>query len=154
MNRSIVTLCLVLLPCACGGQADGGTSTSGSALGVLAQTATTLTFSTATSIPSNPAPQVQVTVTDASKVSSLFEAALALPTVPEGTYSCPADFGVQYELAFTSGATVTRVGLEPNGCGWVSIPGSSARSPDAAWWSQLSATLAIPETEIYPYMPQ
>ncbi len=116
---------------------------------------TGLQFSTATTIPSNPAPAVQVTVTDVAKSQNAYHATLALPVFPPGTYACPIDWGVTYQLTFllANGSSLT-VTADPNGCSLVDIPGTCLRSVGSSdYWSQLAQDLGIPESEIYPYSP-
>jgi hypothetical protein len=120
---------------------------------------TLLSFSTASTIPSNLPPPVQITVTDATKAQDAYQETLALPlaqllTPQPGGHSCLDDWGVTYQLTFSlaSGGTLTVV-ADPNGCRSVSIPGTCVRSADSAYWSQLAQDLGIPESEIYPYSP-
>ncbi len=116
---------------------------------------TALKFSTATTISSNPAPPVYVTVTDAAKAQNAYQATLALPVFPPGTYACPIDWGVTYQLTFllANGSNLT-VTADPNGCSLVDIPGTCLRSVGSSdYWSELAQDLGIPESEIYPYSP-
>jgi hypothetical protein len=111
---------------------------------------TALTFSTATTIASNPAPPVYVTVTDAAKAQDAYAATLALPVFPPGTYACPFDFGVTYQLTFllANGSSLGVI-ADPTGCQNVSIPGTCARSAmGTTFWSELSQDLGVPESEI------
>jgi hypothetical protein len=147
MNRTLVfsTLFLPGLT-ACGG--------GESALELAADSATQVEFSTSTTIAANPAPPVQVTVTDAAKAQALFRAAIALPTVDtSGVYNCPVDWGVRYTLTFTSGATLTEAQFGPNGCGWLSFTGAPPRQLSNDFWALLAATLGIQEATIFPYVP-
>jgi Kelch motif len=116
---------------------------------------TALKFSTATTISSNSAPPVYVTVTDAAKAQDAYQATLALPVFPPGIYNCPIDWGVTYQLTFllATGSSLT-VTADPNGCSVVDIPGTCVRSVvPSDYWSQLAQDLGIPESEIYPYSP-
>ncbi len=117
----------------------------------LAASATELHFTTSPGTPGNPAPNVDVIVTDKAEVVSLFEATIAQPVVPPGVYECRLDTGVSYQLAFTSGSTVTDIDLDPTGCGWLTFPdGGPGRAPSAAYWSQLAQTLGVAESVILP----
>ena len=123
-----------------------------------------VSFSATTTLPSNPPPDVQVTVAGPAAVD-VAQAILALPAMPPGVYNCPADFGVSYFLVFTggnatgAGETVMFADLTPSGCqnGDISSDGRSvdhfwtATSPD--FWSRLAGDLGVPETDIYPYRP-
>jgi hypothetical protein len=118
---------------------------------------TELKFSTTTTIPSNPAPPVKVTVTDAAKAQDAYQTALALPVDslgPSGFRSCPPDYGVTYQLTFllANGRSLTVI-ADPTGCQYVDIPGTCARSPDSIFWSYLARDLGIPESDISPYSP-
>jgi len=115
---------------------------------------TGLSFSTSSTIPLNLPFPVQVTVTDATKAQDAYQTTLALPVAQPGTYFCPVDWGVTYQLTFSlaSGGTLTVV-ADPSGCQSVSVPGTCVRSPDYTYWSELANDLGIPESEIYPYSP-
>jgi hypothetical protein len=132
---------------------NGGGGETGSTLEALAASATRLDFTTSTSIPQNPAPPVNVTVTDAAAVQALFDATLALSPVVPGDYNCPFAAGVDYHLTFTSGSASAVIDFTPDGCEWVTLPDGSTRGASAAYWSLLATTLGIPEATIYPYAP-
>ena len=116
---------------------------------------TSVHFTTSTGIPSNPPPNVDVTVTDVSKVRALFEATITLPAQPQGTFNCPADFAVGYQLSFTSGATTTQFALDASGCEGLTGPdGFSAWAlANDGYWSLLAETLGVQNTTIHPYAP-
>ena len=123
-----------------------------------------LAFTGTTTIASNPAPNVQITVPDPAALD-VANAILDLPAMPPGTYNCPADFGVSYVLLFTGGdpngggETVMIAHLDPSGCqqGDISSDGQhvdhfwTATSSD--FWSRLAGDLGVPEADIYPYQP-
>jgi hypothetical protein len=123
-----------------------------------------LLFQGTTSIPSNPAPSISVTVSDPA-AANVASDILDLPAMPAGTYNCPADFGVGYFLLFTGGdpngggETVMIAHLDPAGCqqGDISSDGQhvyhfwTATSPE--FWSGLAGYLNVPEADIYPYQP-
>jgi hypothetical protein len=115
---------------------------------------TGLSFSAVSTTEFAPPPPVQVMVTDAIKAQDAYQATLALPALQTVTHSCPVDLGVSYQLTFllANDGTLT-VAAYPNGCQFVSIPGTCVRSVDSAYWSQLAKDLGIPESEIYPYSP-
>lgn len=60
-------------------------------------------------------PQLDRTITNHQTVRRLATDILALPAVPSGTYSCPADFGTSYTLRFTGGAPWSAV-VDVFGC--------------------------------------
>jgi hypothetical protein len=115
---------------------------------------TGLQFSAATTIPSNPAPAVQVTVTDVAKAQDAYRATLALPVFPPGIYNCPADPGIIYQLTFllANGSSLT-VTEDPSGCPVANIPGTCVRSVSSTYWNQLAQDLGVPESGIDPYSP-
>jgi hypothetical protein len=113
-------------------------------------------FTTATSIPQNPPPNVSASATgDAAR--AIYEATLALPELPPGGYNCPADFGVTYNLTFFGGDTQLVAGIvRPSGCEIVTLANQNASaslSPDDGYWATLASDLGITESEIYPYLP-
>jgi hypothetical protein len=115
---------------------------------------TGLKFSATTTIPSNPPPPVSVTVTDVAKAQDAYQATLALPVFPPGTYNCPEDSGVSYQITFfLANGSQLEVTADPDGCSLAHIPGTSVRSAGPAYWSQLAQDLGIPVSEIYPYFP-
>lgn len=67
----------------------------------------------------------RVVVTNSAAVRKVAYALCDLPRFPPGTYSCPADFGIDYQLQFVAGETVYRsVILDATGCGPVNgLPG-------------------------------
>jgi hypothetical protein len=123
-----------------------------------------LSFTGTTTVSSNPAPTVQVTVPDPAALD-VANAILNLPAMPPGTYNCPADFGVSYFLLFTGGdpngggETVMIAHLDPSGCqqGDISNDGQhvdhfwTATSSD--FWTRLAGDLGVPEADIYPSQP-
>ena len=119
---------------------------------------TKLEFTTTSSLPSNPPPPVHVSLTDATAAESVYDATLALPVFPDGTFSCPADFGILYHLVFSgSDGTIMIADVNPTGCGDVHVAGAgssvvlrTSTSPD--YWPALAQGLGIPESEIYPYV--
>jgi hypothetical protein len=70
--------------------------------------------------------------------------------------SCPADFGVIYDLTFFlfGDAGALPVKVDASGCLPVSISGESCeRRANEAYFSRLAQDLGIPESQIYPYVP-
>ena len=119
-------------------------------------------FETATSIPSNPPPDIDVTITDSGPAEDLANAILDLPVMPPDDYNCPIDFGISYFLVFTGagGETVLRATLFPNGCQWAEITGGGPPVGVERWavnspgfWDRLAADLGVPEVDVYPYRP-
>jgi hypothetical protein len=117
-----------------------------------------LEFTASSSVSAEPPPAVHVVVTNSAKAQEAFAATLALPDFPPGTYACPLDFGVRYQLTFfLANGTKLDVSANPSGCQQVSIPGTCMRrTADAGlmaddYWSKVSQDLGVPEGEIYPY---
>jgi hypothetical protein len=113
-------------------------------------------FITNTSIPQNPAPNVNVTVAD-DRAREIYSTTLALPDAPAGPRSCPADFGVTYTISFTAGASqIAQAVVGPNGCQVVTISSSKLGLQLQAsdeYFSELAVSLGIDEKTIYPYTP-
>jgi hypothetical protein len=137
--------------------ADGSADASNAALGALASEITKLEFSTSTSIAANPAPAVNVTVTDARLAQAAFEATLSLPAIPAGPMSCPNDFGVLYHLTFWGkNSVVAQVTLDPTGCQGADVTTTSSTTSlwaasTPTYWPALAANLEVPQENIYPY---
>lgn len=83
--------------------------------------------------------RVKGTVTDPAKARSVAEAACALPPMPSGAMSCPADSGLTYRLLFSiSRRELAPVSVDATGCGEVKGLGQTrwtARSP--GFWRTL-----------------
>lgn len=118
-------------------------------------------FTTATAIPANPAPAVNVTITD-DAARQLFSDTLALPVIPPsdgGDGACPADFGILYFVTFEGYAPdvmpITAV-MTPAGCQIATITaggGSISFAADPDYWANVARDLGISESMIYPYVP-
>jgi hypothetical protein len=147
---------LALFALGCGGAAQTGSGGSiASTYEPLVSTATSLHFTTSSSLAGNPPPAVDVTVTSASVVRSIFAETIAQPVFQPGDYSCPADFGITYHLVFTSGAKTTTADLTPGGCSTIVLDGSTTTelTPSAQYWTDLANALGIVEATIFPYVP-
>jgi hypothetical protein len=113
---------------------------------------TGFTFTAPTTVQNNP-PQSVTFTTNIAQARDVYQATLALPVFPSGTFSCPADTtAVIYQLTFSfaDGSALT-VMADPSGCPSVAIPGTCVRSPDLAYWTQLANDIGIPLSQIYPY---
>jgi hypothetical protein len=148
MTRTILVACLsLILPACAGGVTDP-------ALEEAAATATRLHFKEVND--AAPAPGVDVTVTDAAQVSSLFLATISQPAIPSDLMMDCLTYGVLYNLTFTSGgATTTEVRLVPDGnCQWITLQGfDTPLVPDGDYWAQVASTIGVPEAKIYPFVP-
>jgi hypothetical protein len=67
--------------------------------------------------PGHSIPHTTVTVGDRAKARSVAEAACALPVMPTGAMSCPADRGLTYRLSFgADGKKLASVTADRTGC--------------------------------------
>ena len=113
-------------------------------------------FDTSTSMPADPAPAVSASVTfDAAR--KVYADMLALPEHVPVTHTCPANYGVTYQVVFyDAGAELVTAAMTPAGCEVViltSKTSSAALDPNPDFWRQLSTDLGITEAQIYPYQP-
>jgi hypothetical protein len=61
-------------------------------------------------------------IEDKAEVKKLYDKMLSLPSFPQGTTSCPADNGVQYELTFThESKSVSKAMVSATGCQGVTL---------------------------------
>ena len=97
--------------------------------------------------PTNHIPPFDKTSTSATKAEQLYNALLALPVMPTGTYSCPADFGNVYHLMFYDGASrlVASATVKPDGCETAVLPDGSHRwaATDQSFWTSLADALNV-----------
>ncbi|HVZ72474.1 MAG TPA: hypothetical protein VHJ20_08875 [Polyangia bacterium] len=93
----------------------------------------------------NPWTDVEVTVTDPTRAQAIYDATVSLPDSPSGTYNCPEDSGVRYDVTFTSGTTtIMSAVLSPTGCRDVAISGSTTRrAVDETYWASLAQNLGV-----------
>jgi hypothetical protein len=74
----------------------------------------------------------------------------SLPLFPPGTYSCPADWGVEVELAFYAGSRTDPVAvakLDASGCQTVSFRLDGRREPALAGWGSAATKPALNRVE-------
>jgi hypothetical protein len=100
---------------------------------------------------SDPFPQNQIAFvfparvvgSDGPAIAALDQTMCRLPAFPSGTFHCPADFGISYLIAFTSGARpVGTVTVTASGCPRLTGLGP-ARSPSTTFWAQLAVALDL-----------
>jgi len=120
----------------------------------------TFVFASMTAVPANVPPDVNETVADPAKARDVYSATLALPLMPAGTYNCPADFGVTYQLTFSGqGATIMTAIVDPNGCQQVQVTDGGLNAAllwsvnNSDYWGTLAADLGVKVNAIYPYFP-
>lgn len=108
--------------------------------------------------PENHIPPFDKTSISAARVQQLYNALLALPVQPQGTYYCPIDFGTLYHLRFfdTTGRLVATAIVEPGGCQDVTLPDGSHRwtATTPGFWTIFAAAFNMPESAIRPYPQQ
>jgi hypothetical protein len=107
-----------------------------------------LTIGRVNSFPHNPEYftfPAQVTVTSADRSQAVAQQLCALPAMPSGTFSCPADLGIYYRLVFTAGdSKLAPVTVDATGCETVNGVGPvrwTALSPE--FWSVLATAAGI-----------
>jgi hypothetical protein len=86
-----------------------------------------------------------VSISDPVSVQKAARALCALPTMPSGIFACPADFGISYQLSFsTRRYTFPSVSAEPTGCEIVKGLGPerwTAQTP--AFWRTLGEAMRL-----------
>lgn len=107
--------------------------------------------------PENHIPPFDSISTNPALAQQLYDAMLALPAMPKGTYYCPIDFGALYHLRFYSdaGLLVATAIAEPGGCETVTAPDGSKRwaATDQNFWSTFAATFNTSLSAVRP-MPR
>ena len=87
----------------------------------------------------------RITVSDPAQARSAAQAVCALPPMPSGSFSCPADWGIIYWLTFTAdGKKLPPVRAEATGCGEVRGLGQirwTVHSP--GFWRTLGTAMGI-----------
>jgi hypothetical protein len=87
----------------------------------------------------------KITVSDPAQARSVAQAVCALPPMPSGSFSCPADSGIIYWLTFTAdGNKLPPVRVEATGCGEVRGIGQirwTVHSP--GFWRTLGTAMGI-----------
>jgi len=87
----------------------------------------------------------KITVSDPAQARSVAQAVCALPPMPSGSFSCPADSGIIYWLTFTAdGKKLPPVRAEATGCGEVRGIGQirwTVHSP--GFWRTLGTAMGI-----------
>ncbi|MGH7283660.1 MAG: hypothetical protein ACRELY_19205 [Polyangiaceae bacterium] len=144
---------------------DGGTSSqpdpnqqAQEALAALQPSITSVYFTPASSIDSNPPPSHVIFQQDPGVARDMFRATVELPLYDGSPESCTEDWGITYTLEFFAGETsVAKVVLHPNGCFLGQFTNGvtvSEADPDPdTYFRILAAGLGIVESDIYPYSP-
>lgn len=119
---------------------------------VVSHRVTSVAIQRTSANPQNHIPPFTENVADADKAERLYDALLALPTMPPGTYSCPADFGLAYHLTFYNGSeTVGTAVVKPEGCRAATLPDGSVRwsATDPEFWQTFATTAGVPESDLF-----
>jgi hypothetical protein len=102
------------------------------------------------SVGPNHFPAFSRNINDSASVTRLYNAIQALPLM-SGIYNCPADDGLQYQLAFSfSSSSKQQMILDAAGCQQISINQSTARLTNEAFWSLFAQTLGVPKSALFP----
>lgn len=91
------------------------------------------------------------TIRDAAQAQRLYDALIALPEMPSGTYNCGADLGVAYHLTFYQGATAVATAMvKPDGCQGATLPDGSSRwaATDQTFWQVFEEVTGIPASNL------
>jgi hypothetical protein len=104
--------------------------------------------------PANHVPPFDRTSTSATEAQQLYNALLALPVMPAGTYYCPADFGNVYHLMFydDSAQLAALAIVKPDGCETAILPDGSHRwaATDQSFWATFAAAMNVPTSALFP----
>ncbi|HLJ80553.1 MAG TPA: hypothetical protein VKT52_03630, partial [Ktedonobacterales bacterium] len=88
--------------------------------------------------------------TDAAAVQRLYHAIYALPHVPNGISSCPADFGIVYTLTFMNGGTVIlKASANATSCEFLTLSSNDSRMTNDAFWTLLAQTIGISPASVH-----
>lgn len=153
---ALVVLALTITGCS----VSSASSVSRGPSGSTTSPHTTTTASTSTlhvlrtsPFPQNYTPSFERTITDPTQIQALYTALYALPPYPKGTYYCPNDSGLDYQLTFSHGwAPVTLATVRPGGCEAVTLPHGDVRWAlgQTHFWATFAETLGLPQSEVAP----
>jgi hypothetical protein len=91
-----------------------------------------------------------VTVAGSSQARMVADAVCALPRMPSGTFHCPGDLGIVYDLSFRAGSVeFGAVSVGASGCQGVrglGVPRWVARSPD--FWRTLGVAMGLTRPDL------
>lgn len=136
-------------------RASGSPSASGagvgSAMAALCQDTTTVTSLQIVRIPGPRVPQAQTAfprgfaVIGPAGARAVARALCALPAMPRGIMSCPAQFpGTSYQLRFTAaGRSLPPVTIEATGCDTVTGIGPARQATSARFWRVLATAAGL-----------
>ena len=115
-------------------------------------------FQPETDISENVPPSHNVLLEVPSKAQDIYDTTLSLPRPPSGVMSCPADFGVYYDLQFFAAddSLVAEVQVQPGGCENATFVESdlTLQADGSPYFATLASDLGLEEKDIYPYVPQ
>lgn len=120
--------------------------TNAAAAGLYTSAPTTLQATRIVNAFFRPMSPFQRTITDATAVQRLYNAAMKLPKAPSGQVSvnCPNDFNLHYQLRFLqNGSVVSNMDYNASGCQWLRISSSDSRITTPAFQDLLAQTLGL-----------
>lgn len=98
------------------------------------------------------------TIKDPDVVQELYSDILAMPSFPNGPIACPADFGVSYDLTFSSGkALILKAKAEATGCKGIRLSNGKSKwsmgKEGDNFWSTLGKALRLSDKELSGVTP-
>lgn len=96
---------------------------------------------------------LDVTVTNSQLVQEMYSGLKSFKPMPNGVHSCPADFGVEYQLTFKTGhLTIVTAQADPNGCEVISLStgqtlwGITTNPKGDVFWNTLAKALNLSDS--------
>jgi hypothetical protein len=83
-----------------------------------------------------------VKIDDAAAARQVARVLCSLPVFPPGSYSCPIDLGISYNVNFSLGTSTAIVSVNPWGCE-EATGAISSRSTTAAMWYTLGTAMGL-----------
>jgi hypothetical protein len=101
-------------------------------------------------IPGTQLPPFETTITDRTRVRSLYQAIQALPKFPANqVFNCPADNGIKYHLDFFQGnALLLQATLDASGCRALHLSTHDVRQTNTAFFSLLAREIGVPPARL------
>jgi hypothetical protein len=89
--------------------------------------------------------ELNVTIDNVDKVRKLYGDLRSSGLFPDGTISCPADFGINYTLTFKSGnKVVLTANADPNGCREIELSTGQNLWGVEPFWTDLAKSIGFP----------
>jgi hypothetical protein len=81
---------------------------------------------------------------DAASVRRVYDALQALPRASPGSYNCPSDSGIVYNLTFLRHGSVALAASAPaTGCRLIQVGAGDVRTSDDAFWATLAGAMGV-----------